>query len=82
VVYANFESHEGTVAGAVTVPLRLRSRRVTITNDSASKNLLFKFHDGEDWGTLMPTETVSMNVWMRNVYLQGSSVPYRVWSIG
>ena len=81
-VYANFESQEGTVAGAETITFRLKSRKVTITNDSSTKTLKFKFHEGEDWGTLMPTETVSMNVWMRKVYLQGSTVPYRVWSIG
>ena len=80
--YANASPHEGTVATTVTVTFNFRPREITITNDSASKALSFKFNSSEDYATLKPTETYSAPISSKKVYLSGTSVPYRVWGIG
>ena len=81
-VYANLLVSEGTITTATTVTLNMRARRLTITNDSATQDLSFKFNGAETYATLKPTETVSMQVLTKTVYLNGSSVPYRIWGIG
>jgi len=78
-VFANFISEEGTVNGTSTINLTIKSRRVTLTNDSTTAALQFKFNAGEDYATLNPAETVSMEFTSRNVYLSGTAVPYRLW---
>lgn len=79
-VYANFDSQEGTVSGTATVALARKSRKLIITNDSAN-DLQFKFNSSETFGTLRPNETFSAEVWTRTVYLSGNGA-YRIWSIG
>lgn len=79
-VYANFDSQEGTVSGTATVTLARKSRKLIITNDSAN-DLQFKFNSSETFGTLRPNETFSAEVWTRTVYLSGNGA-YRIWSIG
>jgi hypothetical protein len=82
--YSNFDPHEGTVvSGGTKVTLLRKSRRLSITNDSATKNLKFKFNPQESFGTLKPTETLDViDLWVSAVYLEGSGVSYRVWSYG
>ena len=81
-MYANLDSHEGTVDGAVTITLARRSRQLQITNDSSSASLLFRFKESTEWATLRPTETLSMQVWVDRVYLSGNNIDYRVWNYG
>lgn len=75
----NFDPHEGT--GTATVTLKRPSRHLTITNDSSSVVLKYKFNSSEDFGTLEPTESISLYFTTRTVFLQGSGA-YRVWSYG
>lgn len=76
----NLEAREGTLSGEETLTLARKSRQLQITNDSAS-NMMFKFHASENWGTLGPTETLSVEFSARQVILNGSGA-YRVWSWG
>ena len=80
--YANFIAEEGTVTGDLTVTLARKSRKVTITNDSSTNTLLFKFNSGEDYGTLNPTETVSLEFITKRIYLSSMGADYRIWVSG
>jgi len=75
------ESYEGTVSGAETISFSIKPRKITIINDSAIKTLKFRFGESESWATLNPTETVSMHIIVRNIYLSGTA-DYRIWGIG
>ena len=81
-VYANFEVLEGTVSGETTLQLARRSRKLVILNDHASRDLQFKFHASGNFATLKPTESVSMYFRAKNVILDGTDVPYRIWNYG
>ena len=81
-VYANLYIDEGTVSGDLTVTLTSRARRMTIMNDSSTKDLKFKFNTQESYGTLKPTETVSFQFVSKTIHLQGTNVPYRIWGVG
>ena len=76
---ANFEAVEGS--GSTTITLKLKSRKIVITNDDAGADLGFKFNESEAFGTLGPTESISLLFTTRTVILNGSG-PYRVWSWG
>lgn len=79
-VYANQESIEGTSTGSEeTFTLARKSRKIIITNDHASNALSFKFNDSEDFATLKATESVSMYFTAKQIIINGSSVPYRIW---
>ncbi len=80
--YANFEAKEGTVVATVDLVFNLKPRKIIITNDSATKELSFKFNSTEAFGTLSPTETVALEVSSKTLFLQGNSVAYRVWGMG
>lgn len=83
-VYANFDPHEGVVeSGGTTITLIRKSRRLSVTNDSSTKNLKFKFNKQESFGTLKPTETLDViDLWVKQVFLEGAGVDYRVWAYG
>jgi hypothetical protein len=76
--YANFYAYEGTATTDVTITFPHRVGRVTITNDSATTELSFKFQSGYDYGTLAPTETVSMEIRTGNIFLTSTNAAYRV----
>ena len=80
--YTNVSSHEGQVSGQVTVPLRFRVRRISITNDHSSADLKFKFNASSDWSTLRGLEQISLKIMVRQVILQGNSVDYRILGVG
>lgn len=80
--YRNLDAREGTINGAVTLTLNLRPRRIIITNDSASADLSFKFNATEEYATLKPTETITLDIAHKEVRLSGMNVPYRVWGMG
>jgi len=85
-VYANFSPNEGTVAATpVTITFPWRARRIIITNDSATESLEYKFNASENYGTLKPTETISLYHNSNTVRLDSpsnNSVAYRVWGYG
>ena len=76
---ANFEAIESS--GAATYTLKLKSRKLVITNDSSGADLLFKLNESEDFGTLKPTESISMYVTTKTVIVSGGG-NYRIWSFG
>jgi len=76
---ANFDAFEGTGSGTVT--LNRPSRKLVITNDSASETLTFKFNESESAGSLLPTESISLYFTTRQVILVGAC-DYRIWSFG
>jgi hypothetical protein len=80
--FANFRSAETTISGETTINFGIRVRRLTIMNDSATKTLQFKFNESEDYGTLNPTETISLAVITSEVFLNADSVPCRTWGTG
>ena len=81
-VYANLESLEGTANGETILNLVRKSRKLIITNDHATKDLLYKFNASENFATLQGTESLSLYFWTKTIILSGASVPYRVWIFG
>ena len=81
--YANNYSDEGTLNGAKVITFPWKPKELQITNDSSSDNLKYKFNESEDYRTLLPYETSTLyNISIRNLYLMGSNVNYRVWGTG
>ena len=79
-VLAAVWTSEGTVNGTSAIQFPWRSRRMTLTNDSASANLTVVL--GGATLTLKPTESLSVKFWGTAVTLTGTSVPYRLWIFG
>ena len=81
-VYANLESLEGVVSGSVTLDLKRKSRKLVITNDHATKELLYKFNESENMATLKGTESLSLFFTTKTIILCGDNIDYRVWVFG
>ena len=81
-VLANFESLEGTVNAETTLTFKLKSRKIVITNDHATNDLSYKFNASETNGTLKSTESLSLYFTSKQIIINGSSVPYRIWIYG
>lgn len=82
-VYANLEAFEDTLNGSLTITLARKSRNVKITNDSATVTLKFKFKSTESFASVLPTESVDLEMWIQDIFLQtSSSAPYRIWAFG
>lgn len=81
IVLRNFRPFEGTVAGTAQITFDLPVKRISISNDSSTVNLQFKFNSTETYGTLKPTETFSAEATVRDVFLSGNGA-YRVWGLG
>lgn len=79
---ANLLVNEGTVNGELTIDFPMRFRKVTITNDSGSGNLQFKFNGKENFATLHPTETISLTAISGTVIISGAGIDYRILGIG
>lgn len=80
--YPNFHSYEGTASTAFEINFPLRGRMISLMNDSATTNLQFKFHSGDDYGTLLPTETLSTPILNNTIFLNSTGAPYRCWVWG
>jgi hypothetical protein len=78
-VHANFEAIEAS--GSNTYTLVRKSRKLIITNDSSSVDLKYKFNETEAFGTLFPTESISLYFTTRTVIVSGNG-NYRIWSYG
>ena len=84
-IYGNSSPSEGSTSGTVTITFPWRALRIIITNDSAIRDLEFKFNSSESYATLKPTETISLDLHARTVLLNSpssGSVAYRVWGYG
>jgi len=79
-VLANTFTAEGSVSGSpVRINLPWQSRQIVLSNDSSSNNLSVTLGGGTL--TLRPTETLSVNIWVRYVTLNGTAA-YRFWAFG
>ena len=78
-VLANFQAIEGT--GPATHTLQRKSRKIVIINDSGSLDLSYKFNASESFGTLKPTETLSLYFVTNQVIISGNC-DYRIWVYG
>jgi hypothetical protein len=86
-VYANFDPHEGSLSGenVVIIEFNWKARKIIIINDSSTRKLHYKFNESETYGTLNPTETISLYHHSKTVYLHSPSsavIGYRVWAYG
>ena len=81
-VHANFEALEGTVTTATTLTLVRKSRKIIITNDHPTNTLSYKFNASETSGTLKGTETLSILFTTKQIIIDGTNVPYRIWVYG
>jgi len=81
-VYANFESLEGTATAETTLTLVRKSRKIVITNDHPTADLTYKFNSSETAGTLKGTESLSLYFITKQIIINGTNVPYRIWVYG
>ena len=81
-VLANFEAIEGTVNSEETLALKFTSRKIVITNDDPTNDLSYKFGAGEAFGALKGTESLSLYFTTKQIIINGSSIPYRIWVFG
>ena len=75
---ANQYIFEGTVSGTATVNFGATICRMTLTNDSATKDLSWRVNSTQTYATLKPTESVSLDIRTDKVHLSGNG-PYRAW---
>jgi len=81
--YANSCVVEGTVSGDKIITFPWKPKELQITNDSTTKDLSYKFNESEDYRTLKPYETSTLhNISIRNLYISGDTVKYRIWGLG
>ena len=81
VIFKGMEVFEGVVNGPETLDFQEFSKKITITNDHASKDMTFKFSASGAPATLKPGETVSWNFMSLEVIIDGDVVDYRIWII-
>ena len=81
-MYANLEVYEDNTSSLTDITFKLKPRKVIITNDSTTDNLQFRFNTAFGYATLHPTETITLEITSRNLFLIGTNVDYRIWGIG
>lgn len=81
-VHRNLEALEGTVNTETTLTLTRKSRKIIITNDDVASDLSYKFNSSETFGTLKPSETLSLYFTADKIIIDGNDVPYRIWVFG
>ena len=81
--YANSYVEESTLIGTKVITFPWKPRQLQITNDSSTKDLKYKLNESEEYRTLKPYETSTLvNINIRELYISGNSIPYRVWGLG
>ena len=80
--YANLEVFEGNTASVTEVTFKLKPRKLIITNDSSSDTLGFRFNENAEFATLNPTETITLEISSKTIFLTDSGVSYRIWGMG
>jgi len=80
-VFHFFSSFEGTAVNEETIVFPRGSGELTITNDSDSDPLCFKFDAAEEYATVYSGESVTVSVESMSIIINGmgQSVPYRIW---
>jgi hypothetical protein len=84
-VYRNLESLEGNATTtAATLTLTRKSRKLVITNDDTTDNLLISFNSSETPMTIQPNESLSLYFTAKQIIVDASAgtVPYRIWVFG
>lgn len=84
-VYRNLESLEGNATTtAATLTLTRKSRKLVITNDDTTDNLLIQFNASETPMTIQPNESLSLYFTAKQIIVDASAgtVPYRIWVFG
>jgi hypothetical protein len=83
VTYSNFYPYESTLDGDTSIAFPLPIKRIQLTNDSGVHALKFRFQPTETYGTILPKESVSIDVTVRTIYLSTDGlVEYRIWGMG
>lgn len=72
---------EGTATSSTELTLPWRARQIEIINDSATKELGYKFNSSESFATLKPLETTIPAIKSKTIFLNGSDT-YRVRAYG
>lgn len=80
--YANLEVIEDNTSTLTDIVFTLKPRKIIITNDSSSNTLKFRFSASGSFATLNSTETITLEISSRTLFLSGTSVDYRVWGMG
>ena len=82
--YANLTTDEESIGlnGLKIVDFPWKIKKITITNDSNQFNLSWQFREANDWATLRPNESVSMELSINSLRLISNGATYRVWGIG
>ncbi len=80
--YANLEVFENNTSNGVDIVFNFKPRKVIITNDSSSGVLGFRFNLTNSFATLQPTETITLEMSSRTIFLSGGNIDYRVWGMG
>lgn len=84
-VYSNFRPFENILTGDDVIELDWRAVKLIITNQSSVNKLRFKFSESGEYGTLYPTEEVTIEgLYQKKIYLRAPAgeVSYRVWAFG
>jgi len=80
--YANNYSDEGKLNGSKIIEFPWKPKQLQITNDSSTVILQYKFNETEEYRTLKPYETSSLeDISIRYLYLLGTG-DYRIWGLG
>lgn len=77
--FFNLESHEGTASVVTQIDFSTMSKSITVTNDHASEVLQFKFNQPEDYSTLKSGESITFDLITEMMWVDGNTVPYRIW---
>tara|TARA_R110000803_G_scaffold58245_1_gene116476 strand:- start:6324 stop:6629 length:306 start_codon:yes stop_codon:yes gene_type:complete len=74
------ESFEGSVNDTVEIAFAKTSRNIILANDSVSLDLQYKFSTPEDFATLKPAETVTLEFAADSILFSTlGAVNYRLW---
>ena len=79
--FSNFKAYEGTLSGEETIVFPWRAYRLLLMNDSGSADVLFRFHEGANTATLLPTEVFAAEGSWKEATLTGTGA-YRMWIYG
>lgn len=80
--YANLEVFEDSTDNKASIVFSLKPRKIIITNDSSTTPLGFKFGINKEYATLQPTETITLEISSKTIFLTDSGVSYRIWGMG
>lgn len=85
IIQSNAFPSEGSATTTETVVnIPWKTRKVMITNDDDTNNLLYRFKTTLPQATLRPGETVALQIRQRTIYVESSTstVPYRIQTLG